>query len=329
LPKTGLLASSAREYVGSVEVVDIGIPWSFVEEAECDTEVELIYSTDLKGLVPRRPRDCHKGHFGRVLVIGGARGYAGAITMAARAAVRSGAGTVSALVPRGIADIVASNSLETMVYSAAETPAGSLSTALLPEWRKHLEDFNAILVGPGLTRDPESTLLVRELIRDCLVPLVVDADAIAVMENQPEWFSKSRTSITLTPHPGEMAMLFGQDISEVQKYREGMALAAAKFTGATVVLKGAGTVVAHVDHPAAVNLTGNPGMATGGTGDVLAGLLVGLIAQGIAPYNAARAAVFLHGRAGDLAAWRKSQPGMNATDLIEELPYAFREVTLR
>ena len=329
LPKTGLLASTAREYVGALEVVDIGIPWGFVEETECDPDLELIYTSDLKPLFPRRPRDAHKGHFGRVLLIGGARGYAGAITMAARAAVRSGAGLVTALVPRCITDVVAAGSLEAMVYGAPETSVGSLSTELLPQWRPRLGDFDAVLIGPGLTLDNDSLVLVREVIRESPVPIIIDADALGVLENQPEWFGKAQVPVVMTPHPGELAMLFGQEVSEVQRHREGMALAAAKFTAATVVLKGAGTVVAHADKPTAVNLTGNPGMATGGTGDVLAGLLTGLVGQGLGPYDAARAAVYLHGRAGDLAAWRKSQHGMNASDLIEELPYAFREVTLR
>ncbi len=329
LPKQGLMTSAARDYVGTLEVVDIGIPEELVDEVECQGHAEFICPTDLRLLFPRRPRDSHKGRYGRVLVVGGAQGYVGAITMAARAAVRSGAGLVTALVPDSIVDIVSGASLETMVYAAPETGIGSLSVALWKEWRNRMDDYDAVLIGPGMTRDQDTLLLVREILRESQAPLVIDADALAVLQNQPDWINKAQCPVAITPHPGELGMLFGQEIELIQQHRVGMAEAAAKYTGATVVLKGAGTVVAAPGRPNAINLTGNPGMATGGSGDVLAGLLAGLVAQGLSPYDAACAAVYMHGRAGDLLAWRKSQAGLAASDLIEEIPYVYRDVTLR
>jgi NAD(P)H-hydrate epimerase len=236
---------------------------------------------------------------------------------------------VTTLVPENIRDIVAGQSLETMVYAARETPDGSLSSELWPDWRNRLDLYDAILIGPGMTRHNDTLLLVREFLRESTKPIVVDADAIAVLAHQPDWLTKANCPVIITPHPGELAMLFGPHVSEVQENREGMALAAAKYTNATVVLKGAGTIIAQTEHPCIVNLTGNPGMATGGMGDVLGGLIVGLVAQGLTPYDASRAGVYIHGRAGDQVAMRASQAGLSATDLIEEIPFVFRDLSLR
>jgi NAD(P)H-hydrate epimerase len=180
-----------------------------------------------------------------------------------------------------------------------------------------------------MTRHPQIPILVRHLLRQTSKPLVIDADAISVFARQAHWFEKANGPIVLTPHPGELARLLGQDAGDIQADRYAAAASAAKTTDATVVLKGAGTIVAQHGKPTALNVTGNPGMATGGSGDVLSGLLVGLLAQGLDPYDAARAAVYLHGRAGDMVAWRASQAGLAAGDLIEELPYVFRELSFR
>ena len=329
LPKKGLVEPCALDYVGSVEVVDLGIPEEYISQTQVEGDREMIYLTDLKPLFRRRPRASHKGNYGHVLLIGGARGYGGAIAMAARAALRSGAGLVTALVPECIAGSIAAASLESMVIGAKETPEGSLSADIWSEWKSRVDDFDAVLVGPGLTRSPQSLTLVRHVIRDCMVPLVLDADAISVLEGQPHWIERAKCPVVLTPHPGEMARLFSQEVEQVQKDRCGVALAAARFTHATVVLKGAGTVVAQDGKPLCINMTGNPGMATGGSGDVLSGMITGLLGQKLQPFDAARVAVYLHGKAGDMVVCRKSQAGLVAGDLIEEIPYAFRDVTLR
>ncbi len=329
LPKKGLLEPSALDYIGCLEVADIGIPAEFIGQVGAEEGRELIHLSDLRPFFPRRPRASHKGNYGHVLLIGGSRGYVGAIAMAARAAMKSGAGLATVLTPTSIAPIVAGASLESMVIGGPETEEGSLSPDLWADWKKRIDDFDAVLIGPGLTRHPSSLGLVRNIIRDCSVPLVLDADAISVLEGQAHFITRSNCPVVLTPHPGEMARLFSQKVDEIQKDRCGVALAGARFTDATIVLKGAGTVVAEDGKPVAINLTGNPGMASGGAGDVLAGLLVGLLGQKLKPYDAARAAVYLHGRAGDMAAWRKSQAGIVAGDIIEEIPYAFRDLTLR
>jgi ADP-dependent NAD(P)H-hydrate dehydratase / NAD(P)H-hydrate epimerase len=329
LPKRGMLEPCAIESVGALDVVDIGIPQELVDEVVGDTDVELIHPADLRVLFPRRKRVSHKGTYGHVLIIGGARGYSGAIVMAAKAALRSGAGLVTCLVPASLQPVVAVSVPEAMVRGAPETPAGSLSASLWSEWRNELEPFGAVLLGPGMTRNQDTLALVRYLVRECPQSMVIDADALNVMEGQPDFFSKARAPMVLTPHPGEMARLMAMETDTVQADRLGTAAKCAHRARGVVVLKGAGTLVVQEGKPAQVNLAGNPGMATGGMGDVLGGLIAGLLAQGLEAFDAARAAVFLHGRAGDLAAWRRCQASLTAGDLLEELSFAYRDITLR
>lgn len=327
-PKRGLLMPAAINYAGAVEVVDLGVPQEAVDELECD--LELITPFDLQPLFPPRRRAAHKGSFGHVLIIGGARGYSGAAALAAAAALRSGAGLVSALVPRCVAATIASVSPEAMIHPGPETDAGSLAAAALDMWRQRAGEFTAVAAGPGLTRHPESAALVRALLQECRVPLLLDADALNVMEGSAAEISRASCKVIITPHPGEMGRLLGCGAAAVQADRLGAVRRAAGLTGAVVVLKGAGTLVAAgAGAPVHVNMLGNPGMAKGGSGDVLAGLLAGLLAQGLAPLDAARASVFLHGRAGDDAARVKSQNALIAGDIIGNLGYAFQALTPR
>jgi len=312
LPKTELALSENIDFVGNLEVVDIGIPDEFIAEAEGDPDLELIHPSDLSSFFPRRPRDAHKGAFGHVLCVGGSKGFSGSITMAARAASRSGAGLVSALVPEDIHSLVAPAVSEAMVHSSM--PAGK---------------WSAIMAGPGMGCTDATRKQIVQLLETSKTPLVLDADAITVLAGHTDAIASAKCSVVLTPHPGEFAALLGLKVDDIQEDRFGMAKMAAAKLGCVVVLKGAGTVVAAPGVPMAVNLTGNPGMASGGSGDVLAGILAGLIGQGIAPLEAACAAVWLHGRAGDLAAAEKSQIALIATDLIEKLSEAFRDVSCR
>lgn len=312
LPKLDSVDADHVDFVGNLEVVDIGIPDGLIDEAVGDPDLELIHPSDLRPLFPRRPRDAHKGNYGHVLCIGGSKGYSGAITMAARAAARSGAGLVSALVPENIYPAVAPAIPEVMVHTTHPEHA-----------------WSAVLIGPGMTRSATTCEQVLHLLAESRVPLVLDADAISVLADHTDAIKAAQCPVVLTPHPGEFARLFGMKVDEVQDDRVGLVRMAATSLNAIVVLKGAGTLVAAPGRPAAVNMTGNPGMATGGSGDVLTGIIAGLMAQGIPPYEAACAAVWLHGRAGDLAAAEKSQATLIAADLIEKLPEAFRDLSCR
>lgn len=327
LPKTGLLSPKAIRYVGSLDVVSIGIPLELASRYECTRE--LVTGWDARRHLPRRPHDTHKGQHGHALIIGGALGYSGAAAMAARAATRSGTGLVTALVPRAVHPLVAAATLEVMTHPGPDTETGSLSAAGWPAWQSRLEDFSAIVVGPGMTTHADTASWVKALLAHGKVPLLLDADALNVLAGNPAALAGAAGPVVITPHPGELARLLGCSVADVQSDREGAARRAAEVTRAVVVLKGAGTLVAQAGKPIHVNLTGNAGMASGGMGDVLAGLMGGLLAQGLPPFDAACASVFLHGRAGDNAAWRKSQASLCATDVIDELAFVFRELVSR
>jgi NAD(P)H-hydrate epimerase len=312
LPKTGLIRPEALPYVGNVEVADIGIPPEFVEDAAGCEEAELIDRSDIS--LPRRERDSHKGTYGHVLLVGGSVGYTGAIAMAARAAVRSGVGLVSVLTPAEVYPIVAQAcGPEAMVHPIQdiEIPMVDFSG----RWKK----TTAVLIGPGLGQSPA---VIEKLLRDCTVPLVLDADALCVT---PEKIAAAKCPVVLTPHPGEFERLFRTPVTD----RWTQAKEAAEKTGKIIVLKGPGTVIADSEKKLEINMTGNPGMATGGSGDVLAGLLTGLLGQGMDPFNAAITAVYLHGIAGDIAAHDFTQPALIATDIIEALPDAFGFLSAR
>jgi ADP-dependent NAD(P)H-hydrate dehydratase / NAD(P)H-hydrate epimerase len=304
LPKTGLIRPEALPYIGDLEVADIGIPPEFIEDTAGCSNAEYIDRTDV--FVPRRARDSHKGTFGRILLIGGSTGMTGAIAMAARAALRSGAGLVNILTPAEVYPIVAQ-------AAGPEVMAHPLESAL-----PGLNRYDAVLAGPGMGRTEQTRQRIKSLLNTCTVPLVLDADALAVVS--PEQIGAAHCPVVLTPHPGEFERLFGNAVTD----RWAQAREAAEQTGKTVVLKGAGTVIAEKEQRSAVNLTGNPGMATGGSGDVLAGMLTAFLGQGLPPFEAAKTAVYLHGLAGDLAAERLTQTAMLPTDLIEALPDAFR-----
>lgn len=325
LPKAGLTRPDAIEWVGCLKVADIGLPQSLVEQAPAVEDMELIEASEVRAVLPRRVRASHKGRYGRVLLVGGSAGYTGAMTLAASAALRSGAGLVHVIVPKSLVSAVATRVPSAMVQAGPETAAGTLSSDVWSDLRRQLESFDALLIGPGLTRGSDALVLVKQLLRECRCPLVLDADAISVLQGQPDAISHSASPVVLTPHEGEFARLFDQEVEQVRADRTGMAMAGAKLTGAVVVLKGAGTLVAQRDRPVALNLTGNPGMATGGSGDVLAGMLTAFLGQGLEPWAAACAAVYVHGRAGDLAALQTTQACMESEDLLRFLPHAFRE----
>jgi NAD(P)H-hydrate epimerase len=327
LPKIGMLTAAALESVGRLEVIDIGIPWELTRDFKSDPE--LITGWEVRQLFPRRRRDSHKGTYGHVLIIAGSLGYAGAAILAAQSACRSGVGLVSLLVPQSIAAIVAGAVPQAMVHAAPTAGKGHLAATALIGLPRGLAPFDAIVIGPGVTTAPDIRALIDQLISLCKAPLVLDADALTVYAGQLEALQAASGPLVLTPHPGEMARLLGQDTAWVQANRDQAVRQAADRARGVAVLKGAATLVATADRPVGLNLTGNPGMATGGTGDVLTGLLGGFLAQGIKPFEAACAAVSIHGRAGDYASWRRSQMGMTASDVIEEIPYIFREMLLR
>lgn len=329
LPKRGLLMEPALDVRGGLDAVEIGLDAASVDAAEGEKGVEWNAPLELARMIPKRPRRSHKGSFGRVLVIGGSRGMSGAPAMAALGALRAGAGLVTVLTPSEIAGQVASQAPELMVAAGPTNREGGLSAHIWEDWRSRINGFDALVIGPGMGRHSDVLTLLRQMFREAKVPVVLDADALNALEGQPHWLSRSGAPIAITPHPGEMARLFGQPVDQIQSDRVGVATAAATFAQVTVVLKGADTVIAPPEGPAFINTSGNPGMASGGTGDVLAGMLGGLAAQGLSFLEASRLAVYLHGKAGDIAALRNSQMAMTATSLLDALPAAIHTLQLR
>jgi NAD(P)H-hydrate epimerase len=324
LPKHGLLTASGIECVGSLKVVDLGISPAFLQHLECP--LELIVAEEVGALFRRRPRNAHKGSFGHVLIIGGSAGRSGAIVMAAQAALRSGVGLVSVVTPRSVWSNVAASMKEAMVFAGEETTSGVLTPDFWPDGVKDLKAFDAVLVGPGMGTQDECRLVVMDIIRRCKVPLVLDADALNVHKRRDRLIPTATCAVIMTPHPGELARFMAEDVAGIQSDRLGACRRAVEATKATVVLKGAGTLVAASGEKPAVNMTGNPGMAKGGSGDILAGIIVGLLGQGLAPFAASRAGVYIQGRAGDRAALRLSQAGMLASDIIDDIPFVMREL---
>ncbi len=319
-PKTGFSAPAALEYTGVVEVVDIGIPHEYSRQIE--SKLDLITVSDLYPVVPERKRNSHKGTFGHVLLIGGMPGYSGAIALAAGAALRSGCGLVSVMTSVQSAPIVAGIVPEAMVHGVEE--------GMFMDKLRELPEFDAILIGPGMTvNDHTKSLAMKLMMFDSNVPLVMDADALNVFPCFTNVLYDSECPLVITPHPGEAARLLGCDVADIQRDRIEVVNSLVEETSAVVVLKGAGTLVAAPGKQCSINLNGNPGMAKGGSGDVLAGLLTGLLGQGMAPYDAARMAVYLHGYAGDEAAWKSSQAGMKAGDIIDAIPTAYRRLVTR
>ncbi len=287
---------------------------------------------DTLPLPPVRPAAAHKGTFGRVLVIGGSRGMSGAPSLAGMGALRGGAGLVYVAVPSEILPIVAAIEPSYLTIPlATDEEHGCLSADGLKGLRQACEGKDAIALGPGLGTSRGVTAIVTALFAELTQPMVVDADALNVLADQKPGFSKEAGLLKaagpriLTPHPGEFARLIGSDIATVQSQRAKLAAEFAATHGVIVLLKGQGTVITDGDR-VAINRTGNPGMATGGSGDVLTGLIAALLAQGMQPFEAAQLGAHLHGLAGDLAAVELSQPGLIASDLPRYLAAAWRKV---
>lgn len=276
---------------------------------------ETIGGAEIRAWLPRRPRDAHKGDFGRVLLLCGAVGYTGAPVLAARAAVRTGAGLVFTGVPQAVYGIVAGNLLEPMVFPLPDAD-GMLSEDAIPQILNRLKTSDACLIGCGLGRSGGVQHVVRAVLSEAACPVVVDADGINALEGHIDVVRGAACPVVLTPHDGEYARLMGEMPTED---RRNAAWRLHEATGATVLLKGHRTLICG-DGGCYINRCGNPGLATGGSGDVLAGILVSLLGQGLTTTHAAAAAAWLHGRSADICAERLGEYGLLPSDLLHVLP---------
>ncbi|NLN93447.1 MAG: NAD(P)H-hydrate dehydratase [Candidatus Hydrogenedens sp.] len=296
--------------------------------------VQPLTHREIRCLLPRRPQDGHKGTFGHLVVAAGSQGFAGAVKLACQGAYRSGVGLVTACVPSSLLSCLAASLTETMLLGLSETSEGCPGREAASEVLAFSQDKSAILLGPGLSRHPETVHCVWSLCRESNQPLIVDADGLnALSENREEMetlfqYRESHQGCAdiFTPHPGEMSRLCGLPVAHIQKNRVSTALEYARQWHVILVLKGKETLVAAPDGRIISCPLGNEGLATGGSGDVLAGIMGALVAQDIKSFDAAAIAVYVHGLAGDLAAREKGIRAMIASDIIEFLPAAWKSV---
>jgi NAD(P)H-hydrate epimerase len=324
-PKIAHVFPPAEALCGEIHVADISIPAEAV--ARQRVNLSLIEGGELVPHLPLRRAATHKGDYGHIVALAGSRGKAGAARMVALGALRAGCALVTVAVPAGIQRGLTPRAMEAMSEGLAETTRGTLAWVALRDVLALLEGKTAAVIGPGLSDQPETVRLVREVVRRARLPLVIDADGLNAFAG--EWRLLKRRPgrpLLLTPHPGEMARLLGLSTAQVQASRVEVTRSLAHDTGAHVVLKGYRTVIAAPDGRVRINPTGNAGMATGGSGDVLSGLLVGLLAQGIGVQEAAAIGVYLHGLAGDLAAEEIGEMPLMARDILARFPRALARI---
>jgi hydroxyethylthiazole kinase-like uncharacterized protein yjeF len=321
-PKVAHVFPPAADAVGEMVVTDLGIPPKLVDDLEEEAgDLHLLMGEELAELIPEREAGSHKGDFGHALIVAGSPGKAGACILAARAAVRAGAGLVTAAVPEPILQTVDLGSIESMTLGLPAAASGQLAERAADVVLEASEGMAVLALGPGLGQDPSTAAAIRRIVLDCPLPLVLDADGLNAFAGRAGELAGRRAETILTPHPGELGRLLGISTARIQEDRIGAARGAAEETGAIVVLKGNLSLIAS-GTAVFVNPTGNPGMATGGSGDVLTGLIAGLVAQGLDALDATVLAVYLHGLAGDLAVSRLGELPLAAGDLIEILPAA-------
>lgn len=316
-PKIPLVLPPADAHAGDLVIADIGIPGPLIDELD-GPYLELLTRERMRGILPARAAESHKGDFGRVLIVAGSLGKSGAAHLAALGALRSGAGLVTVATPRSCLPVVASMGAEYMTVALDETPSGTIDFAALDRVLDIAADV--IAVGPGMGQEPGTAAFVQGLIERAGVPIIVDADAINAFAGDIDRLAgRDGVDVIVTPHPGEMARLLSITTEAVQqdRLRHARELAAARKIH--VVLKGHRTVIAGPDGRTFVNLTGNPGMATGGTGDLLTGMIAAWCAQLLDAEAACKLSVYLHGAAGDLAERQQGQIALMASDIAAHL----------
>ncbi len=320
LPKVGQFLYPAAAKYGRLILADIGFPAALEEKISASHR--LVTPRYASSLLSPRPPDSHKGRFGHLLILAGSRGMVGAALLAARGGLRTGAGLVTVALPESLAPSSLDGLPEAMILPLPETTRGTPAERALEVILEQIPGKQAMVIGPGLSRHKSTTRLVRELITHVKVPLVVDADGLNALADNPSILLESVSDIVATPHPGELGRLLGLDAAQIQEQRIEVARSFSKKYGLLVVLKGARTVVASPSGQVSINTTGNAGMAAGGMGDVLTGAIGALIAQGHSPREAAVLGAYLHGRAGDIAAAESGPWGYLAAEVADRIPSA-------
>ncbi len=326
LPKRGLLVHPGAELAGKLEVVDIGFPQQVIDAQ--NIKVHWTTEKDAAEWIPSRSPASYKGSYGRVLVVAGSTGMTGAAALASEAALRAGAGLVTLAIPKSLNPILEVKLSEAMTLSLPETEAGSLAESATSAILEYAERTKSVLaIGPGLSQHPETVALVHQLVKENTdqelgLRMVIDADGLNALAQSTDLISLLGAEAVLTPHPGEMARLMNTAISILESNRISTAEEFANQYGVTLVLKGAPTVTADPNGNTWINSTGNAGMATAGMGDVLTGIIAGLMAQKVPSEKAAVFGVYLHGLAGNIAAEKLGMHGLIAGDVLQAVPQA-------
>jgi ADP-dependent NAD(P)H-hydrate dehydratase / NAD(P)H-hydrate epimerase len=320
--KTGHYILPGAEFTGTLKIVDIGVPPYIADSVR--PQQYLVTPDVIRSVFQTRSLDTHKGHTGHLLVIAGSPGKTGAAAMTAMSAMRAGAGLVTLGIPASLNPILETQVTEVMTEPLPETKESVLGEGSFNRIMALLSDKRCLAIGPGIGIDPETKTLVQRLLQESKKPMVIDADGLNCLIGRNEILKDFEKPAILTPHPGEMARLIGTTAADVQKDRIRCARDFAQKFNVHVVLKGARTVIAHPDGRVFINPTGNPGMASGGMGDVLTGIIAGFIAQNHSPELAACAGVYLHGAAADALSKSKGPFGYLATDVVNALPEAIK-----
>jgi NAD(P)H-hydrate epimerase len=327
LAKIGFYTPIGASFTGRVVVDDIGFPPELLEAPFL--KYELTEKTSVRNALPKYDENTHKGTRGRLVIVAGATGLTGAAALSAYGAQRIGAGLVTVACPESLIPILGAKLTEPMTAPVPEVEGGFLSLRAAGRILHLTTNVNAVVIGPGIGRHRETGQLLREILTKLTVPMVVDADALNLLGGQLDIFRAVRVPVILTPHPGEAAWLLKTTINEVEQNRVKVAKQIAEGYNVTVVLKGRFTVIASPQGNVRINPTGNRGLATGGTGDVLSGIVGGLLAQRLPPFEAASAGVYIHGLAGEKASRRLGPDGMLAGDLLPLLPRILRQLRER
>ncbi|MGO9020744.1 MAG: NAD(P)H-hydrate dehydratase [Syntrophobacteraceae bacterium] len=316
--KIGHLIERGAELAGQVEVIDIGVPPGLVQSAG----IQRYWLTGkfLSSWIEPRHPTTHKGQAGHVCVLSGSPGKTGAATLVCLGAARAGAGLVTLFIPESLNPILEVKLTEAMTFPIAETPEKTSASAALDQILGFLKGKQALAMGPGISTNEDTATLVKELLVKAPCPIVLDADAITAVSEDPATLRKAETPLVLTPHPGEMARICHCTVSDIQRNRLESASKFSREYGVVLVLKGHRTIIASPDGKLAINSTGNPAMASGGTGDTLTGIIAGLLAQGFDPFQAACLGVYVHGAACDRIFGGVSTRGLLATDMLDQVP---------
>ncbi len=325
LAKRGHYLYPGRALCGDLFIIDIGVPYNLIDTGY----PRILEFEDIYKMMPFRAPDGNKGTFGQVLVIAGARGFSGAAAMAAISALKVGAGLVRLAAPEGIMNSLESKLLEVVKIPLKQTPEETITHSAIDQLLPYLEKTNVVIIGPGITTHPETARFLFKFLPGIKKPLIIDADALNIIARNISFFKKIHSPFIITPHPGELSRLINLTPQKINKDRIDLAAKYARSFNGVLVLKGAPTIIASPEGEVYINPTGNSGLASAGSGDVLVGMIGGFLAQDATPTNAANLSVFLHGLCAELAMKDNNQYSLNAGDLIDYIPEAINFIIRR